>query len=54
VWNLGTYMGETGLDLMENADIIAHNDNITNGAKTWTFIIASSTSTPGGFICFKA
>lgn len=56
VWDLCTYTGETDLDLIENADIMAHYHNTASGSQTWTFTITSvaSNSTSGGLICFIA
>jgi hypothetical protein len=55
-WDLANYVGETDLDLMENADIMSHYVSSASGAQTWTFSITAiaSNSTDGGFIYFKA
>src|SRR6185437_16803081 len=47
---------ETDLDLIENADIMAHLYFSASGPQTWTFTITpqASNSTDGGFIAFKA
>lgn len=54
IWGYCIYTGELDLDLMENADIMAHYVNLAGGAQTWTFTITSQTSnsTSGGFITF--
>ena len=54
VWDLCTYTGETDLDLIENADIMAHYAFSSAGAQTWTFTITNiaSNSTSGGWVVF--
>lgn len=55
IWDLATYTGETDLDLLENADIMAHYRYTASGTQTWTFTITNqaSNSTNGGFVAFK-
>lgn len=52
IWDLCTYSGETDLDEMENADIMAHGSFSVAGAQVWTFTITNqvSNSTSGGAI----
>lgn len=55
IWDLALYTGETDLDLLENADIMAHYKYTASGSQTWTFTITNqaSNSDSGGFISFK-
>jgi hypothetical protein len=52
IWDLATFTGETDTDSMENADIMAHFSYSSSGAQTWTFTVANSTTTSGGFVSF--
>jgi len=52
VFDFCTYSGETDLDLIENADLMAHYRYLASGAQTWTWSITSQTgnTTSGGTI----
>jgi len=53
IWDLATYTGETDIDGIENADIMAHYKASSTGSITFTYTVANSTSSSGGYIALK-
>ena len=54
VWDLCLAGGGTDVSMLENADLCAHYLFSSAGAETWSWTIAQTTSTNGGWIVFKA
>jgi hypothetical protein len=55
IWDLTTYTGELDLDLMENADALAHLYNATTATENWNWTITSvlSNSCAAEAVAFK-